>query len=99
MFDWFRERREKNNIIEKFLMEHDLPDHPPNSKMPLNWDVNVEKVGNEHKITVEQHNPTRWQLYRYKDDKVYKYNIEEKKLEIDKSASWRLPEDNIGRFW
>lgn len=100
MFNKFFEKRRKiKEIKEKFLMEHNLPDHSPNSNMPLSWDINVEQVGDEYKLTVEQHNPTRWQIYRYGDDKVYRYNIEEKKLEVDTKAMWRLPEDGLGKFW
>lgn len=100
MFDkYFEKRRKTKEIREKFLTEHDLPDRAPGSNMPLKWDINIEQIDDEYKLTISQHNPTRGQVYKYKDHNVYKYNIKEKKLEIEEGHEWRLPEYDLGKFW
>lgn len=99
IINFFKKLKKIKEIKEKFLMEHNLPDRASETKMPLKWDINIKLIGDGYNIIIKQHNPTRFQLYRYGDNKVYRYNIIEKKLEIEEGSSWKLPEDGIGKFW
>jgi len=98
MFDWFRERREKNNIKTKFLKEHDLPKYSPESGIPLRWNIEVIQNGpydtktgeplGDFEVIVNQVSPRFSEIII--DRRVYVYNIKSKKLEVDDSYIWTV---------